>query len=308
MAALNLQHQVKTMKMRRVSLLFPLFFILPTGLIAQPSESGIHEDLTISSEKMGYDVHYSLYLPPGYGTSNRRYPVVYLLHGYSDDDSGWVQFGKIQHYADKAILAGEIPPMIIVMPDAKVTWYVNSYDGKMPYEDFFVEEFIPHIDAAFPTRAKKEFRGVAGLSMGGHGTLVYLTRHADLFAAGAAFSAAVMTDEEVVAMDDARYNAWFSKVYGPEKKPENRANEAWKKYSIFHIIKSTPLEELKKVRYYIDCGDDDFLYKGNDALHTLMRDKGIPHEYRVRDGGHRWEYWRTGITNGLKFIGESFHR
>ena len=62
------------------------------------------------------------------------------------------------------------------------------------------------------------------------------------------------------------------------------------------------------MRYYIDCGDDDFLIKGNCALHLALMDRKIPHEFRVRDGGHTWSYWRTGIVDGLKFIGQSFHR
>jgi enterochelin esterase-like enzyme len=65
---------------------------------------------------------------------------------------------------------------------------------------------------------------------------------------------------------------------------------------------------LKKVRYYIDCGDDDFLIRGNCALHILLSDRKIPHEFRVRDGAHTWVYWRTGIVDGLSFIGRSFNR
>ena len=75
-----------------------------------------------------------------------------------------------------------------------------------------------------------------------------------------------------------------------------------------HPAKTKSGEELKKVRYYIDCGDDDFLINGNILLHKVMKDRGIPHEFRVRDGGHSWPYWRTGIVDGLKFIGQSFHR
>jgi enterochelin esterase-like enzyme len=66
--------------------------------------------------------------------------------------------------------------------------------------------------------------------------------------------------------------------------------------------------ELKKARYYLDCGDDDSLLKGNTALHEILRERKIPHELRVRDGAHTWSYWRTGIVDGLKFIGQSFHR
>jgi S-formylglutathione hydrolase FrmB len=82
----------------------------------------------------------------------------------------------------------------------------------------------------------------------------------------------------------------------------------WDIQSIFLVIMICPIDQLKSVRWYIDCGDDDFLYKGNATMHIILRDRGIPHEYRVRDGGHNWLYWRTGITDALKFIGKSFHR
>jgi S-formylglutathione hydrolase FrmB len=74
------------------------------------------------------------------------------------------------------------------------------------------------------------------------------------------------------------------------------------------IVETANADDLKKVKFYIDCGDDDFLIKGNMALHTVMIDKKIPHEFRVRDGGHTWSYWRTALPEVLKFVGESFHR
>ena len=168
--------------------------------LAAPALAQVQEGLHVASAILGRDVHYAVYLPPDYASSARRYPVVYLLHGYTDDESGWVQFGEIGPAADRAIADRTIPPMIIVMPDGGVAWYVNDYQNKVRWEDMFVQEFIPHIDATFRTRPQREFRGVAGLSMGGWGTLVYAFRHPDLFAAAAAFSAAVWTDEEIVAM------------------------------------------------------------------------------------------------------------
>ena len=164
-----------------------------------------------SSAVLGRDVAYAVYLPPDYATSTRRYPVVYLLHGYTDNESGWIQFGEVNLAADRAIAEREIPPMIIVMPDGGVSWYINDLAGKVRYEDMFVKELIPHIDAMYRTRASREFRGIAGLSMGGWGTLVQSFRHPELFAACAAFSAAVWPDEEILGM---KQDPW-DKVVGP---------------------------------------------------------------------------------------------
>jgi len=85
-------------------------------------------------------------------------------------------------------------------------------------------------------------------------------------------------------------------------------SENWRKYNPLDLAVRLPVDTLKQVRWYLDCGDDDFLYEGNAALHMIFRDRGIPHENRMRDGAHNWTYWRTGITDGLKFIGQSFHR
>ncbi len=262
----------------------------------------------MESAVLGRSVEYALYLPPDYDLSTRRYPVVYLLHGFTDDESGWIQFGEVDLAADQAIAAREIPPMIIVMPDGGVTWYINDYRNETRFEDMFTQEFIPFIDAEYRTRPEKEFRGISGLSMGGYGSLTMAMRHPDLFAACAAFSSGVIPDEDVVSMDDERYRQVFANLYGDDLTGSGRLSPHWRAYSPLDLGKSKPVEELKEVRWYLDCGDDDFLYKGNSALHVLLRDREIPHEYRVRDGGHSWIYWRTGIVDGLAFIGRSFHR
>ncbi len=279
-----------------------LTFISVISLSAQTGK--VIESLKFESKKVTYPVEYSIYLPPDYETSNRSYPVLYLLHGYSDDETGWIQFGEANSIADRGIANGDFPPCIIVMPDGKVTWYSNSIDGKDPWEDMFVDEFIPFIEKQYRIRANKEFRAIAGLSMGGNGALLLSMRHPDLFSSCVAMSAGTFTDEEV--LNGNMYDRFFGTIHGP--KPTNDVSEHWKAYSPLHLLDSVDKEKLKSIRFYIDCGDDDFLYKGNAALHVKMRDLGIPHEFRVRNGGHEWSYWRTGLFDGLKFISEKFHR
>lgn len=283
-------------------LIFP--FLLP----AQTTNCGqLVERLSLKSEILNRDVAYAIYLPPDYGTSQRYYPVVYLLHGYTDNETGWIQFGEVNMAADRAIASGEIPAMIIVMPDAAATWYMNNADGSVRYEDMFVQEFIPFIDKTYRTRPTREFRGVSGLSMGGFGSLLYALKHSDLFAACAAFSSAVWTDEEVRNMGPSNRDGLFVKLWGVAD-DKTLLTSHYRANSILDLVASLPKDQVEKVRFYLDCGDDDFLYKGNAALHVAMRDRQIRHEFRVRDGGHTWSYWRTGITDGLKFIGSSFHR
>lgn len=268
----------------------------------------VYETRTVTSSLLKREVKYAVYLPHDYESSSRSYPVVYLLHGYTDDHTGWLQFGEVNRYADKAIAEGTIPPMIIVMPDADSSWYINAYDGKESYEDFFIREFMPSIEKTYRIKTEKKYRGIAGLSMGGYGTLMYALKHPELFAAAAPLSAAVFDDEALTSMPDNNYERTFGQLYGRGLKDKTRLNDAWYQNSALKIVEKKTTEELRRVRYWIDCGDDDFLTKGNCLLHIALSAKNVPHEYRVRDGGHSWTYWRTGITDALKFIGDSFHQ
>lgn len=266
------------------------------------------EQRTVKSAIMSRDVKYTIYLPADYDASERTYPVVYLLHGYTDDNTGWLQFGEINRYADKAIAEGIIPPMIIVMPNGDSSWYINSFDGKEKYEDFFVKEFIPSIEKTYHIKAEKRYRGIAGLSMGGYGTLTYALKYPELFSAAAPLSAGVFTDDELLKFEDKTWENIFGQLYGHNLKGKDRLNKAWYDNSILKIVETKSADDLKKVRLYIDCGDDDFLIKGNCMLHLTLKEKEVPHEFRVRDGVHDWTYWRTGIVDALAFIGKSFHQ
>ena len=125
-----------------------LLLSLSASLFAQPAGRVIEESV-IRGKILSHPVRYTVYLPADYQSSERSYPVVYLLHGYGDDNTGWLQFGEINRLADKAISEGTIPPMIIVMPDADSSWYVNTADGKEKFEDFFFSEFIPGVEKTY---------------------------------------------------------------------------------------------------------------------------------------------------------------
>ena len=287
-----------------------LVFLLSLDLVtyAQASHGVVKEGLTIGSKILGKEVRYTIYLPFDYETSSRFYPVVYLLHGYTDNDMGWIQFGEANLIADEAIAKREIPPMIIVMPDGGPSWYINNYNGSVRYEDFFFQEFMPYIESHYRIRQEKRYRGVAGLSMGGFGTLVYAMRHAEVFAACAALSAGVNTTEQIVAIEDSAWSGrWPISVYGPGS-GEARLTAHLLSYNPIHLVETGELEKLRSVQMYLDCGDDDYLTIGNAMLHIALTKRQIPHEYRVRDGAHTWSYWRSGLLDALKFIGNSFHK
>lgn len=284
------------------------FTLLLTLWVAAQPAGKVIEQRTVKSNILGKQVKYTVYLPADYDYAERSYPVVYLLHGYTDDNTGWLQFGEINRYADQAIAAGIIPPMIIIMPNADSSWYINSYDGKEKYEDFFVKEFMPSVEKIYHIKAEKKYRAVAGLSMGGYGTMIFALKYPDLFVAAAPLSAAIYDDDALASKDTKNYEVTYGQLYGRGLQGKDRLNKAWYDNSILKIVDTKSADELKKVRYWIDCGDDDFLTKGNSLLHILLVDKKVPHEYRVRDGAHNWTYWRTGITDALQFIGDSFRQ
>jgi enterochelin esterase-like enzyme len=283
-----------------------IFLIGLFCISAAQSKGKILENREFQSAILGKPVKYSVYLPEDYDTSQRNYPVVYLLHGLGQNSSSWLQEGEIKSYVDDAIERGTIPPMIIIMPDGERTYYINSYDGKVMYEDFFIKELIPGVEKAYRIRSEKKYRGIAGLSMGGYATFYYSLKYPDLFAASAPLSAAIRNDSAFMKQTNEVYAERFARVFGPVAPGGNRFTPFYRAHSIIDIVKNTQASELSKVRYWIDCGDDDPLVEGNCLVHMLLSEKKVPNEFRVRDGAHDYKYWRSGIIDALKFIGESF--
>ncbi|MBF9255587.1 esterase family protein [Pontibacter sp. 172403-2] len=285
--------------MKKISLLV-LFLATSTLLMAQTGK--VMENLSLKSKILKMDRKYAIYLPPDYDTSKRTYPVLYLLHGSGDDQTGWVQFGEVLRITDEAIKEGKATPMIIVMPDADTgqKGYFNDVSGKWRYEDFFFQELMPYIEKNYRAKTDKRFRAVAGLSMGGGGSFMYALHHPELFSAACPLSAYVGP----LSLEEAK--ARFAKENPSE--PDADLTAYYNRHNALSLINSMPEDQKKAVRWYIDCGDDDFLYEGNALAHIAMRKQEIPHEYRVRDGGHTWTYWRSALPEVLEFVSKGFHQ
>lgn len=262
------------------------------------------EQLSTKSEILNSDIKYSVYLPPDYDTSQRTYPVLYLLHGAgSEGHLSWVHCGEVQHIADTAIKDGNCTSMIIVMPDANAgkRGYFNSVKGDWRYEDFFFSEFIPFIEKEYRIRGDKRGRAIAGLSMGGGGTFIYALHHPELFSSACPLSA--NAGPLTLSGTKEHLERWKKEAF-----TEDEAEAYYQRYSVAHWVDKMPEEQKKAVRWYIDCGDDDFLFEGNSLIHIAMRKKGIPHEFRIRDGGHTWTYWRSSLPDVLSFVSQAFHQ
>lgn len=263
----------------------------------------VFDQLTHKSKILKTDRNFAIYLPPDYDTSQRSYPVLYLLHGAGDDQTGWVQFGEVLHIADKAITEGKVTPMIIVMPDAFTTrlGYFNDIRGDWNFEDYFFEELMPYVEQTYRIKSEKRYRAIAGLSMGGGGSFMYALRHPELFSSACPLSAYIgpRSVEEVIG---------FARNYLKYEVSEEDALNYFPKHNALSLIENMTKEQIESVRWYIDCGDDDFLYEGNSLVHIALKKKEIPHEYRVRDGGHTWTYWRESLPEVLKFVSDAFHQ
>lgn len=282
-------------------ILFFLIFSFPMLSFAQTGK--VYDKLSMKSEILNMDRKYAIYLPPDYETSERSYPVLYLLHGAGDDQTGWVQFGEILDIADKAIKSGDATAMIVVMPDANTgeRGYFNDIKNKWRYEDFFFEEFMPFVEKNYRIKGEKRYRAIAGLSMGGGGTFVYALHHPELFSSACPLSASCGP----LCMEDMKR---YTSRSGMQDATEVEIATYFKKHSVIEMMKNMPDDQKKAVRWFIDCGDDDFLYEGNSLVHIAMRKNEIPHEYRIRDGVHSWTYWRASLPVVLSFVSDTFHQ
>ena len=256
---------------------------------------------SIRSQVLGATVKYNVYLPGSFDISSKTYPIVYLLHGFTDDYTAWRDKGQMQTVADELIETGEACEMVIVMPDAGGPDVMNTWNGyfNMPgwhYEDFFYQEFLPTVEKKYHAIGDKGHRAIMGLSMGGGGSTVYAQRHSDMFSSCYAMSAWLESDggrRRQEGVDD--------KVY--------LVSQAVKDHSALSYVRDADdatIERLRTVRWFIDCGDDDFLFDQSVQLHQLMRQKRIKSELRIRNGQHNWEYWHQAIRIALPFVTRGF--
>jgi len=286
--------------MKKMIALMVFFFFTSSIIIAQGSK--VYDNLVVKSKILNMDRKFAIYLPPGYESSDRSYPVLYLLHGAGDDQTGWVQFGEVQSIADKAIAEGMATPMIIVMPDANTgkRGYSNDATGKWRYEDFFFQELLPYVEKTYRIKSEKHYRAISGLSMGGGGTFTYALHHPEMFSSACPLSAATGPTN----LDSARARL----LRETPGLPDSNIVKYFNDQSVLSLINNTPDSLKKAVRWYIDVGDDDFLYEGNCLVHIAMRKRDWPHEFRIRDGAHNWTYWRASLPVVLQFVSDAFHQ
>jgi enterochelin esterase-like enzyme len=260
-------------------------------------------DQKLESVILNRSLDYAVLLPEGYDDSEESYPVVYLLHGYGEDETAWYTSGNIQAYVDAYI--AETVPMIYVMPQGFNRYYIDKYNGSFPYMQMFVDELVPAIDAIFRTKADKTQRAVMGYSMGGYGALILPAMNPDVFTISIPLSMSFRTDEQYVAESQGSFDNQWAPNFGPNAGASGtaRLTDYFKERSPFYFFDQEELSAYQDLKILIDCGDDEeSLSFTNDDLHTLMREREMAHEYRVRSGGHSFDYWRKSYREALIFI------
>ena len=286
--------------MRKVFYLTVFFLLLP----AFSAMAGKVVTDSLESKVLGASVKYNVYLPSGFDKSDKQYPVIYMLHGLSDTYTSWVERGGMQTVADELIGTGELREVVIIMPNAGGPDIHNTWNGyfNMPgwnYEDFFFKEFLPQVERKYRIISDKGHRAVMGLSMGGGGSAVYCQRHPDMFSSCYAMSAWLENKQGQVGGKDLKKD----KLYYVS----NAVNEHSALAFIDNADDAT-LQALRTVKWFFDCGDDDFLVRLSFELHMKMKEKGVKSELRVRNGVHNWEYWHTALRTALPFASRNFDK
>jgi len=287
-----------------------LFHIVATVLVflLSPQQgwaggSALHESRSFHSDALDREMAYSIYLPAGYGTGG-RYPVVYLLHGLGGGETDWPNAGGALRTADRLIAAGDIRPMIIVMPDGENGWYTDTaeYGGPGAFETAIIDDLIAHIETRYNADPTRAARAVAGLSMGGFGAVRFAAKHPDRFAAAVSFSGAIVEDDLPGNPVSETQIKLFRGAFGTPFKAA-----AFNRENVFSFLPRLAEAELKP-KFLLTVGDDDYftLYEGAFLTFLRMRAMGIPVELRVTDGNHSWDLWRRELGRGLRFIDAAF--
>lgn len=241
-----------------------------------------------------------VYLPEDYESSDRSYPVIYLLHGMYGSESHWLMKGSAEQTLDRMIAEGSLRPSIVVMPSdggyGHGTFYMNWYNGAGSFEDYFIYDLIPEIDKSFRTLTDAVHRAVGGLSMGGFGAFSLALRHPHLFGAAASLSGA-LTSTEMIAQQYSRTDV--AQMIGPLHGPYAREHD-------LQLLASRRGQEQQRPALYFNCGTSDFLYGMNDSYAKHLQTIGYPFTYEQYAGEHTWDYWSEHLPDALAFIESQF--
>jgi S-formylglutathione hydrolase FrmB len=272
--------------------------------LAGAAEAGRAECRSLPSKILGHPVAYCVILPRGYDTNpTAQYPVLYFLHGLGGNEQTLIESGGMSEIEDLRA-ANHIGEFLVVAPNGGRTFFINSRDGRVRYEDFFIQEFIPFIESHYRIHAVRKDRGVTGVSMGGYGALRFGFKYPELFGSVSAHSAALIEKLPKFEGSDDQTSGIARILGGSFGNPVDP--KYWVRESPFTIVRTTPKPEALGI--YFDCGtDDDFGFNvGAQKFHDLLVSRGIPHEFHLYPGGHDMDYFSEHLPASLEFHSRAF--
>jgi len=262
------------------------------GPKASPRSAKQHSEVTLKSvsfhsASLSQEMHYVVLLPVGYNTSEQRYPVLFLLHGLYGDDQNWSTRTSLAKYARSLHL-------IIAMPDAGNSWYVNSATHpEEKYEDYIVKDFIEEIDTQYRTIREGYARAIAGLSMGGYAAVKFSLKYPNLFAYAGGISAALDAPGD---LDETHpeFRDSLRKAFGEAGNPFRPQND------VFALLSRADMRDLPY--FYLDCGSGDMFLEVNRKFVARLQQLKSPYEFHELQGGHTWNYWDAAIERFLYML------
>jgi putative tributyrin esterase len=273
--------------MRNLRILCFLILAFSIPIYAQKAPS---EDLKLNSKLMNREMPYRVLLPANYDKQkDSRFPVVYLLHGLWGHFNLWTEKTKLAEYATAH-------QYIIVNPEGNDGWYTDSISVPNDrYESYIIQELIPEIDKKFRTLADRKNRNIAGLSMGGYGSLKFGLKFPEMFSVAGSFSGALGAATTIVDEKNKALAGSIMNVFGEANTQTRKDND------IFAMLKAMPPEKIKQLPFiYLDCGTEDFLFQNNRDFVNLLIEKKVPHEFRQLPGGHTWDFWDSQVQEFLR--------
>ena len=279
--------------------------LLFCSFLARPAQAatGRVECQSVKSKIFSGAVPYCILLPPSYDEQkSRRYPVLYFLHGLGDNDQMFVNSGG-WNLVEDLWEQRQLGEFLIATPAAGASFYINSHDGKQRYEDFFLREFLPAIEARYRTEAVRTKRGIAGFSMGGYGALRFAFLHPELFGSVSVHSAALMEKLPNIRVAESGPNSRIRLLGGVFGSPPDP--DFWERNNPLTLARTAKLSELK---IYFDCGSEDGygFYAGAEALDKILSSRHVPHEFHLYPGGHDWAYFAEHLPASLQFEAHGF--
>lgn len=250
----------------------------------------------LKSKLMGREMPYRVVLPADYETAAASeatyYPVIYLLHGLTGHFDNWTERSKLGEFAKNY-------KYLIVTPEGDNGWYTDSATVQTDkYESYIVEELMPEIEKNFRAKKDRTSRSIAGLSMGGYGSIKFGLKYPEKFALVGSFSGAL---QAASLSDKLLGNSWkaltdsIMNTYGADGSPTRAAND------VFRLVREMPAEKNKNLPFiYFDCGTEDGLIATNREFSNLLLEKKVAHEFRQLPGKHDWAFWNAQVEEFLE--------